>query len=194
MEFLSDDIFDFTFYPAKKPRSVEDYFQPSLIHLLEGKPEAVALFSGGLDSLAGAVEAAVEHKERLLLVNHRPTPKVTNVHRKLQAMLAARAGKFAPQHLHVVMNKRKELNREYTQRTRSFFYVALGATVAQMLGQKRVRFYENGVVSMNLPVCAQVIGSGATRTTHPRTLKGFQKLLTEVAGELKALHRALLGG
>ncbi len=187
LEFLSDDIFDFTFYPAKRPRPVKDYFQTTLLGALEGEREGVALFSGGLDSLAGAVEAAMEHKERLMLVNHRPTPKLNTIHRNLQTMLAKKAGKYAPRHLHVVMHKRKALNREYTQRTRSFLYVALGATVARMLGHKRVRFYENGVVSMNLPVCAQVVGSGATRTTHPRTLNGFEKLLTEIAGETFAV-------
>jgi hypothetical protein len=35
---------------------------------------------------------------------------------------------------------------------------------------------------MNLPVCAQVVGSRATRTTHPRVLAGFEKLFSLVAG------------
>ena len=46
------------------------------------------------------------------------------------------------------------------------------------MGFDSLRFYENGVVSLNLPVNAQVIGSRATRTTHPRTLTGFQKLFS----------------
>ena len=65
---------------------------------------------------------------------------------------------------------------------RSFLYVSIGATVAQMLGQRNVRFYENGVVSLNLPVSAQVVGSRATRTTHPRVLEDFGKLIGLVAG------------
>jgi len=183
LEFLSDDNFDFTFYPAREDQLCPDYFQRSLFDESATEPEGVALFSGGLDSLAGAVEEAVEHKRRLMLVNHRPTPKLNTIHRTLEALLAKKAREFRPQHLHVVINKSKKLNREYTQRTRSFLYVSLGATVAKMMGHHSVRFFENGVVSMNLPVCAQVVGSGATRTTHPRTLKGFQELLTRVAGE-----------
>src|SRR5262249_28797223 len=109
-------------------------------------------------------------------------PKLNNVHRDLEVMLQGKAGEFAPWHLHVQICKRKELNREYTQRTRSFLYVSLGATVATMVNQRSVRFYENGVVSMNLPVCAQVVGSRATRTTHPRTLNDFQELLSQVSG------------
>jgi hypothetical protein len=52
-----------------------------------------------------------------------------------------------------------------------------------MIRVKRVRFYENGIVSLNLPVCAQVVGGRATRTTHPMVLDGFQKLFTIVANE-----------
>jgi hypothetical protein len=52
-----------------------------------------------------------------------------------------------------------------------------------MLNLKSVRFYENGVISLNLPVCAQVVGGRATRTTHPRVIRGFQEIISLVAGE-----------
>lgn len=72
---------------------------------------------------------------------------------------------------------------QYTQRSRSFLYVSIGATIAGMLGLRSVRFYENGVISLNLPVCAQVVGGRATRTTRPRVMKGFQDIISLVAGE-----------
>jgi len=43
-------------------------------------------------------------------------------------------------------------------------------------GQKRVSFYENGVVSLNLPPVGNVLGTRATRTTHPQTLLRFETL------------------
>jgi hypothetical protein len=181
--FLSDDIFEFTFTAAKHAPGMQYYLPGLKDELLRGEPQQVIMFSGGLDSLAGAVEEAVRYKRRLMLVNHRPTDKLNNVHRRLEALLAAKAGSFAPSHLHVRINKNSDLNKNYTQRTRSFLYVALGATVARMLGQQSVRFYENGVVSLNLPVCAQVLGSRATRTTHPRVLQDYGKLLTVIAGD-----------
>jgi len=49
-----------------------------------------------------------------------------------------------------------------------------------MQGLDLLKFYENGVVSMNLPVCAQVVGSRATRTTHPRVLVDFGRLFSAV--------------
>lgn len=62
-------------------------------------------------------------------------------------------------------------------------FVSIGATIARMLGLKSVRFYENGVISMNLPVCAQVVGGRATRTTHPKVMKGFQDIISLIADE-----------
>lgn len=180
--FLSDDIFEFNFIAAKNPPGMQHYLPGMKNDNFAGEPQQVVMFSGGLDSLAGAVEEAIQFKHRLMLVNHRPTDKLNNFHRRLETMLAQKAGNFAPTHLHVHINKKRDLNKNYTQRTRSFLYVALGATVAQMLGQRNVRFYENGVVSLNLPVCAQVLGSRATRTTHPRVLRDYSDLLAKVAG------------
>jgi hypothetical protein len=51
-----------------------------------------------------------------------------------------------------------------------------------MIGLNRLRFYENGVVSLNLPPSPQVVGARATRTTHPQVLSGYSDLLTRVAG------------
>jgi hypothetical protein len=84
----------------------------------------------------------------------------------------------APLHVNVRVNKDKDLGKEYTQRTRSFLFAALGFTVARMVGTSNLRFYENGVVSLNLPVCAQVIGGRATRTTHPRVLVEMAELFS----------------
>jgi hypothetical protein len=86
-----------------------------------------------------------------------------------------------PVHFPIVINKAKHLGREYTQRTRSFLYAALGATVAQICGLSRIRFYENGIVSFNFPVSAQVVGARATRTTHPQVINGFAKLISLIA-------------
>src|SRR5262249_8930861 len=42
----------------------------------------------------------------------------------------------------------------------------------------RIRFFENGVVSLNLPISEQVVGARATRTTHPQVLDGFATLFS----------------
>ena len=73
--------------------------------------------------------------------------------------------------------------REYTQRARSFLYAALAATVASVLGHDRIRFFENGVTSLNLPIAPQLVGGRASRTTHPQSLHGFARLFSELLGQ-----------
>ncbi len=53
---------------------------------------------------------------------------------------------------------------------------------ARLFDRDRICFFENGVVSLNLPPVAQVVGARATRTTHPQVLAGFRRVLAEVLG------------
>ena len=51
---------------------------------------------------------------------------------------------------------------------------------AQAFKLDRVSFYENGIVSLNLPPVGNVLGTRATRTTHPQTLARFTDFLSAV--------------
>lgn len=181
--FLSDDNYRFDFCQLEQEQPFQDYLDFNNDGQLLGYPEQVVMFSGGLDSLAGAIEEVINQKRKVVLVTHKSTQKLNNRHRALENLLAAKAGGNAPFHISVRVHKNKGLNREYTQRSRSFLFVSIGAAIARMLNLKSVRFYENGVIGLNLPVCAQVVGGRATRTTHPRVMKGFQDIITLVAGE-----------
>ena len=181
--FLSDDNYQFDFVKMDQDHTIQQYLEFNDTQQLFGLPEQVVMFSGGLDSLAGAIEEVLTQKRRVVLVTHKSTPKLNNRHRNMESLLAAKAGDNAPRHISVRVHKTKGLNHEYTQRSRSFLYMSIGATIAKMIGLKSVRFYENGVISLNLPVCAQVAGGRATRTTHPKVMKGFQDIISLVAGE-----------
>lgn len=47
-----------------------------------------------------------------------------------------------------------------------------------MSGKDRFSFYENGVVSINPPLSGDVVGGRATRTTHPKVLRGLESLFS----------------
>lgn len=179
--FLSDDQYQFDFVKLDHDHPFQDYLGFDDTQQMYRKPEQVVMFSGGLDSLAGAIDEVVNQKRRVLLVTHKATSKLNKRYQTLEQMLAEKADGNAPPRISVRVHKTKELNHEYTQRSRSFLYVSIGATIAKMLGLNSVRFYENGVISLNLPVCAQVVGGRATRTTHPRVMKGFQDIVSLVA-------------
>jgi len=180
--FLSDDYYSFTFQAGKAPFAFQQYLELKGGDGKIGEPEQVMMFSGGLDSLAGAIEEAVVQKRRVMLVNHQSTPKLNRKHQELLQLLGKKANGFTPGHLRVRVNKDSEMTKDYLQRSRSFLYAAIGGAVAHALGLQSLRFYENGVVGLNLPGCAQVVGGRATRTAHPRVLNGFETVLSLVAG------------
>jgi hypothetical protein len=182
--FLSDDDYEFAFRRLRNPPPLEGYLFEAPGRDAAADCEEVVLFSGGLDSLAGAVQEVLHGQRKVALVSHRPVSKVYARQCALADRIARRLPRPAlrPLHVAVVVNKGRPLGRDFNQRSRSFLFAAVAAVVARLFGLARVRFYENGVTSLNLPLSPQVVGGRASRTTHPRTLAGFGRLFGELFG------------
>lgn len=176
---LSDDNYQFTFHKLNNPPPIDSYFNFDAGGGSGITPQSVIMFSGGLDSLAGAVKEAVAEKNSVVLVSHRSSPKLAGKMKSLVSEMGSQCS-VRPLHIPVWVNKSKKLGKEYTQRTRSFLYASLGAVVARIFDLWEIKFYENGVISLNLPISEQVIGARATRTTHPMVLDGFAELFTRL--------------
>ncbi len=181
LSFLSEDEYEFKFTKYERPPTVNSY-----LNFAEyddsGTPEAIALFSGGLDSLGGAVQQVIIDGEPSLFVTHESTPKLRNRLKTLRAMIDGAATGPQPQYVTVRVNKQDLGEKEYTQRSRSFLYASLAAVVAHMAGIDTIRFYENGIVSLNLPLSPQIVGSRATRTTHPKVLRSMERFFSLASG------------
>ncbi|MGA7385670.1 MAG: 7-cyano-7-deazaguanine synthase [Methylocella sp.] len=142
------------------------------------KADEVVLFSGGLDSLAGAIEELSAGAKNIALVSHRSSSKLFDHQKQLVAELRQRFPKRV-MHIPVLVTRQEPLRvQEHTQRSRSFLYTVLACVVARLFGNTRIRFFENGVVSINLPISEQVLGARATRTTHPLALERFREFLS----------------
>jgi hypothetical protein len=182
LRFLSNDAYSFQFVPLEKDRRAQTpYFE---FHDQDDwpfhQPDRVVMFSGGLDSLAGIVEAA-SSGGKSVLVSHRPVSTLDSRQRRLFGELW---NKFPGQLIHVPVwvNKDERFGREPTQRTRSFLFGALGTLVAQSIDAQGIRFYENGVLSVNLPLAEEALRARASRTTHPVTLHLLSLLAAAVTG------------
>jgi hypothetical protein len=141
------------------------------------------LFSGGLDSLGGAIEELSAGAKSVALVSHRSSPKIFGYQKQLITELKCLFPKRL-MHFPVLLTRQEPLRvQEHTQRSRSFLYGALACVVAQLFGKTRIRFFENGVVSINLPISEQVVGARATRTTHPMVVERFRKFFSAAVGE-----------
>jgi 7-cyano-7-deazaguanine synthase in queuosine biosynthesis len=181
--FLSDDNYDFRFTMLENPPPVDTYFE-SLRGETGFQADEIVLFSGGLDSLAGAIKEVLIDGNCVALVSHRSAPKIAPKQRELHAELCKRCpSELRPMHIPVWIQKHGWDASDNNQRTRSFLYASLGATIAGMFGRNRIRFYENGITSLNLPIGEQVLGARATRTTHPKSIAGFRDLFSLICGE-----------
>jgi 7-cyano-7-deazaguanine synthase in queuosine biosynthesis len=182
LAFLSEDEYDFEFLEQSEMVPLQRYLTSYTDgYAPESTVEEVLLFSGGLDSLAGAASEAVKSQKQVALVSHRSNPKIASRQQELVQGLRRFCAENAPLHIPVWAHQQGIRGREYTQRTRSFLYASMAFAVARVFGLSRIRFYENGVVSLNLPISEQVVGSRATRTTHPQTLGNFGELFSLLA-------------
>jgi hypothetical protein len=178
LNFLSDDRYRFSFFSLRDDRAAQQYlnFGPASpkdwpFH----NPSRVLLFSGGLDSLAGAVEAAARG-DSIVLVCHRAISLIDSRQQELYDRLKETFPNASILRVPVWVHKVGTQAREFTQRTRSFLFWSLALVVGQSVNAEGMTFFENGVVSLNLPIADQVLRARASRTTHPIALQSLQQL------------------
>lgn len=177
--FLSGDRFTFDFTQMEAETAVpERYFDFG--EESAWQPDSVLMFSGGLDSYAGALEEIIDRKQKVALISHFSATKIAPIQRDLQKHMAQKLGPQMLMHFPMRVQLKRGTNAEGTHRARSFLFAALGMATAIAFGLKRVSFYENGVVSLNLPPVGNVLGTRATRTTHPQTLQRFEALFSMI--------------
>lgn len=90
LSFLSEDLYRFEFMPSTAPAEAQDYLPIQADAETGFTADDVILFSGGLDSLAGAVETLAQSDRRVALVSHRSAPKVLSYHARPRSAFAPR--------------------------------------------------------------------------------------------------------
>jgi 7-cyano-7-deazaguanine synthase in queuosine biosynthesis len=189
LAFLTGDRWDVRFVQDTDPPPVATAMAPP-------SWDAVSLFSGGLDSLAGVVDR-FEAGEKLLLVGHHDSSFTESVQNALSTKLSQHygAGTFERRALYLrpatrggkTQTRRLPSGVENTTRSRSFLFIAAGVTTADALGlQVPLYVPENGFIGINVPLTGSRAGSLSTRTTHPLYMSELQSLLDTLG-----LHHAV---
>lgn len=175
LSFLSEDEFAFEFEPGDPAIRLDPFLGFNDPNARTIKPDDIILFSGGLDSLAGAVQRVIGDNRNAVFVTHKNSKNMSNRQDALVDALGTPPGSgqnqifYAP----VWVTKGDYEPTEYTQRTRSFLFVTLGVAIGRMFDCDDIQLFENGITSFNLPIAEHVIGTRASRTTHPRALASF---------------------
>jgi len=147
----------------------------------------VCLFSGGLDSLIGAINL-IKSDRRPLFISHYWDAETSKAQTYLLDRLQRRFPNSAYRSIRVRLGfDRNHLNTgevEDTQRGRSFLFFALASLAASALGKPTtVNVPENGLIALNVPLDPLRFGALSTRTAHPHFVAGVNRLIQEIGIE-----------
>ncbi|HEV7253074.1 MAG TPA: hypothetical protein VGN97_08230 [Mesorhizobium sp.] len=183
ISFMSGDEFAFDFIDAKAPEAVEPHlgFHDAGAQVIQ--PDLVMMFSGGLDSLAGVAHEVFGKGRRAVLVTHQSANTIMNRQDELADTIAKRGARNQTFYAPVRVRRGTDQPKEHSQRLRSFLFGALGMAYARMFGLNTVHYFENGITSFNLPIAEHVVGTRASRTTHPGALARMGRLFSHLLDE-----------
>lgn len=171
LHFLSGDMWSFEFTrcePWKLPRSPEP--------TLKGASDCVSLFSGGLDSAIGVLDAVAAGRSPLL-VSHAYQGD-SDKQEGIYADLPRRMDRIG----YIAYPRCPTRKNDVSMRTRSFNFLAMaGAAASSIAGRSGLRSVdllvpENGFIALNPPLTPRRLGSHSTRTTHPYFLGLIQDI------------------
>lgn len=175
LSFLTGDFWSLTF--------IEGGYHPAPPkQIVASRPETcVALLSGGLDSLIGAINMETAAVDRPIYVSNRVRGDVAK-----QEMFASRIN-AGGRLLSLNADPRAATRQpEISQRPRSLVFIAFAVLAATVLDKYRdgatvdLHTPENGFISLNVPLTTLRRGSLSTRTTHPHFIDMLQRLLIQL--------------
>jgi hypothetical protein len=182
LTFMTGDrCYKFIFSQTEKNPAEENYKQLSMFtdefeNISGIENTDIMLFSGGLDSLAGAVQRLNEEGNRsLCFVSHKSNKSVTHTQECLIDALNKKYDNRIKQYGFECCNHNGLKSKDETQRTRIFLFSAIAFSICNCYGKHSFFVYENGITSLNLSKQADVINARASRTTHPKTLGLLRK-------------------
>jgi 7-cyano-7-deazaguanine synthase in queuosine biosynthesis len=182
LSFLSGDNWELRPFaaPAAKPRRT---------HAPIASFDAACLFSGGLDSFAGAIHL-LESGQTVCLVSHYEGGQTPSAQTHLYDQLRSHYGPdrvslrrifLRPATTRPGQKHPLGKDRESSTRSRSLLFLASGLLVANGAGSAvPLVIPENGFIGINVPLTAARSGSLSTRTTHPHFMASLGNALPKL--------------
>jgi hypothetical protein len=186
LRFLTGDFWSLTFKDGGVSLPAQPDREFNLFESTDFDEDCVCLLSGGVDSLAGAIDLVTE--------GHCPI-FVSQVVRGDADTQRSYAERIRPESHHFQWNHNIHLpddESEGSTRGRSiifFAFAALAASAIEAQSDSSTDIYvpENGFISLNIPLNSGRMGSFSTKTTHPVYLKGIQSIWNEVGINLNLI-------
>lgn len=169
LEFLTGDQWSLDFAAQAGPVLRGGRTRRRLIPI---RGQTVCLFSGGLDSLVGAIDLLEQDAAPIVLVGHHDGDMAGPF--SDQKALLQRLRAAYPNRISDVLVRVGQVGggEDVTLRGRSLLFLSLGVFAASALGPAvPVVIPENGTIAINVPLTPSRRGSCSTRTAHPEYLR-----------------------
>lgn len=177
LSYLTGDYWIVSFQEASSVRLIKykdcDYFDSIA---------QVNLFSGGLDSLIGAIDFISQYPEKKLFLASHYDSDMSGPRSDQERLLQHFTSKYKGQY--VVFPSRNSvrivshISAETTCRSRSLMFIAIALQIAEY-NKSKIIIPENGSVSLNYPLSPSRRSSCSTRTTHPVIIHQVKKLFED---------------
>jgi 7-cyano-7-deazaguanine synthase in queuosine biosynthesis len=181
LQFLTGDSWSLEFRSGGCPPPDISNRRTKLTIDIPENTDAVALFSGGLDSTIGALDLLAGGRKPLL-VSH-AYQFDAGIQTEVLRHLPVPAARFGA-NLHPV--KLRDTSADITMRSRSFNFLALAGVAASVVAEVTdanlvpLIVPENGFIALNAPLTPRRVGSLSTRTTHPYFLGKIQSVFDQI--------------
>jgi 7-cyano-7-deazaguanine synthase in queuosine biosynthesis len=148
--------------------------------------DCVCLFSGGLDSFAGATYLLKRGRNPLFASHYVSSLKSLQV--KLIRGIEREFNREVEHFQYRVTSRTTKHtrfrfeNKESSHRARSFMFLSYAAVAAATRGLSDIFICENGVLSLNVPISDARKGTRSTRHAHPLFLQYFNQFINALYG------------
>jgi len=175
--FYTEDNWSFEFQERKGQRRLaEDRGALTL----GNEEREVALWSGGLDSLAGLwTQITKSPQKQFTLFGTGSSDFILKKQQEI-ADLVRKTWSKSINLIQVPLNLWDVKRQEPTQRTRGLFFLLLGSACAYLEGQNKLFVYENGVGALNLSCRESEVGIDHAKSVHPRSLLEVSDLVSHI--------------
>ncbi|EGO7694538.1 hypothetical protein LT234_002406 [Enterococcus faecalis] len=175
LNWASGDLFSVSFEKNKQVFNILPLEIPS------SQKKCITLFSGGLDSLAGAYHNFSNDISSDYVGYVNKLEEQTH-----QVLLQSFYNKIFSTHGSEIdiRNKYQKSKVFHFQSTRSLLYLSLAISRAISNSTREIRMYENGILSLN-----PEFGRYTTKTTHPKTIFLYNELLSALGYDIRILNK-----
>ena len=145
----------------------------------------VALWSGGLDALAGLYTRLRMYSDTSFVLFGTGSNNVVyadqrRVANKVQSIFPNRCHLFR---VPIRFQNSSMQRKNKLCRSRGVVFTLLGVACTHLMGQQILNVYENGIGAINLPYRASAVGLDHSRSAHPLTLLMVSDVVSELLGK-----------